>query len=207
MLIERLKKMEKENKDNIEALEKKNKENIDALKKALEKKNKENIDALKNTWEIEKKEMKTHMDTLEKNDNMMKEEIKNLKYMLGSVQIRDLAKNFLRNFSTYLTIPDLNIIKKDKKKKWEMIVKRVEEYYIQYQHSPKFNAFVEVLKKSENIIKEGNSFPHNLSLELLEKEIIEISKKYNIFPNTEKLCFLLYLRVSEDLFINCYDFL
>lgn len=144
--------------------------------------------------------MKNHMNTLEK-------EIKNLKSILGSIQTRDLAKNLLKEFKFYLTSEDIKNIKNDKSKKWEYIVKRVEENYRKYQKNPKFDAFIEIFKKSKEIIKNGNSFAHNLSIELYEKEISEISKKNNILANTEKICFLLYLQVPENLFMNCYNLL
>ena len=52
-----------------------------------------------------------------------------MREVLGKIQNRDLSKNFLRFFKTYLTQEDLNEIRKNKKLRGEIIPKRIKELF------------------------------------------------------------------------------
>jgi len=169
-LIDTLKKDNNEMKNSINALEKNKEEN------------QQNYNALKNdvnALEKDKEENQQNYNELKNDVNQLKIDIKNLKLMVGKVQIRDMAKNFLNNFQTYLTKKDWDIIKMDKRKKWDLIVQRVEDTYLEYKINPKFPAFIEVFKKSKKVIENENNIALNLNIDLFEKEILEISKECN----------------------------
>ena len=47
--------------------------------------------------------------------NTLKDDIKKIKPILGSIQVRNLAKNFLNRYSNHLTDEDKKIFAKEKK--------------------------------------------------------------------------------------------
>ena len=143
--------------------------------------------------------------TLTTEINTLKEEIKSLKTILGSIQVRDYAKKFMNQFKYLLNKVDKKNIKKNKEDKWKIIRQRIQNSFQKYESRPKYESFIELIKKSERVIKNGNKEAHNINLKIYEKEIIEIAEKNQfIIPNSNKLFFLIQLGVSEDSFKDGY---
>ena len=146
--------------------------------------------------------------TLTTEINTLKEEIKSLKTILGSIQVRDYAKKFMNQFKYLLNKVDKKNIKKNKEDKWKIIRRRIQNSFQKYESRPKYESFIELIKKSERVIKNGNKEAHNINLKIYEKDIIEIAEKNQfIIPNSNKLFFLIQLGVSEDSFKDGYQFL
>ena len=161
-----------------------------------------------NSLEGDKNKMEKEINKMKKESKIMKDEIKHLKDMLGSIQVRDLAKNFMNQFKYLLTKSDYYSIKKKYKSKWEIIRERVEIYFHAYINNPKYDSFIELFKKSEKIIKYGNNEAHSIALAVYEKNIIETAKRHNLsLTDSNKIFFLLQLGVSEKSFKNGYKFL
>ena len=145
---------------------------------------------------------------MKKESKIMKDDIQNLKDMLGSIQVRDLAKNFMNQFKYLLTKSDYYSIKKKYKSKWEIIRERVEIYFHAYINNPKYDSFIELFKKSENVNKYGNNEAHSIALEVYEKNIIETAKRYKLsLTDSNKIFFLIQLGVSKNSFKDGYQFL
>ena len=140
--------------------------------------------------------------------NTLIKEIENLKTILGSIQVRDFAKKFMNQFKYLLNQSDIKNIKKNKADKWKIIRERIQCSFQKYDNRPKYESFIELIKKSEKVINFGDKEAHNINLKIYEKDIIEIAEKNQyIIPNTNKLFFLIQLRVSEDSFKDGYQFL
>ena len=153
-------------------------------------------------------EMANKIKSLEGDNKIMKDDIQHLKNMLGSIQVRDLAKNFMNQFTYLLTEEDYDEIKIKKKSKWEKITEKVEISFQGYKKSPKYDSFIELFKKSENVIKYGNNEAHSIALEVYEKNIIETAKRYNLsLTDSNKIFFLIQLGVSKNSFKDGYQFL
>ena len=153
-------------------------------------------------------EMANKIKSLEGDNKIMKDDIQHLKNMLGSIHVRDLAKNFMNQFTYLLTEEDYDEIKIKKKSKWEKITEKVEISFQGYKKSPKYDSFIELFKKSENVIKYGNNEAHSIALEVYEKNIIETAKRYKLsLTDSNKIFFLIQLGVSKNSFKDGYQFL
>ena len=68
------------------------------------------------------------------NMKMRREDLENsneeIKDVLGSIQIRDLGKNFLRAFNKYLTSNDFKLISTDYSQKGQIIANRIKEKFL-----------------------------------------------------------------------------
>ena len=68
----------------------------------------------------------------------------------------------------------------------------------------------EIVKKSGDTLNSGNTYAHSIFFEDYEKEILEFKAKYNIKltndETLEKILFLKEIGISDDTFINCFNF-
>ena len=84
--------------------------------------------------------------------------------ILGNIQYRDLSKNFLRYFKTFLTDEDWKRIRKNKYKRGEIIAERIEKSYPK-TGKQKMSTVRELVKKSSNLIQEGNYLAYSPTLD------------------------------------------
>ena len=202
-LIQEMNEMKKENDKRFEELIKKNEERekkFDNLLKELTKKDEEREKKLVELEEISQKQ--------ETEITEIKTQLNKVIITLGHIQIRDKAKNILRPFESLLDKEDIEQIKNNKKKKWELIASKIKENYRQYEKSIKYKAFVEIVEKSAESITKGNDDAHQVILEYYEKNIDAIIQgKENIVINPNKMCFLLLINVPKNLLIEAYNLL
>ena len=102
-----------------------------------------------------------------------------MREVLGKIQNRDLSKNFLRFFKTYLTQEDLNEIRKNKKLRGEIIPKRIKELFPEAKKE-KLEIVQKLIESSSNLIKHGNYFAHYITLDNYENEIQAYKEKNNL---------------------------
>ena len=167
---------------------------------------------LKQSQELKKqsqelKKQSQDIKELKENVDFLTEECQDMKEILGNIQYRDLSKNFLRSFSTFLSDEDWRLIKKDKTKKGELIIERIEEKYPK-AGKQKMSIVKKLIKNSFNLIQEGNYLAHSQTLDKYEDEINAYKKKKNLKNLTSPIafCFLVNLGISDDLFDNAYSF-
>ena len=154
------------------------------------------------------KEMNQDIEGLKERVEFLENECQDMKGMLGNLQCRDLSKNFLRCFGTFLTEEDWKSINKDKNKKGKIIAERIKQLYPNAKKE-KMEIVLELVKNSFNLIKEGNNLAHSLTLDLHKNELNAYKQKNNLKKLTSpiKFCFLISLRISDELFDNAYSFL
>ena len=146
--------------------------------------------------------------------NTLKDDIKKIKPILGSIQVRNLAKNFLNRYSNHLTDEDKKNICK-RKKRWALIAERgiehLKDFYKDYIRTDEFKSLIIIKESSLRIINESNSFAHSFNCELFLEEIEEYKKQKilidNDGKNLTKLYFLSKLNITYDYIKNCYEFL
>ena len=127
---------------------------------------------------------------------------------MGNIQYRDLSKNFLRYFKTFLTDEDWKRIRKNKYKRGEIIAERIEKSYPKAEKQ-KMSIVRELVKKSSNLIQEGNYLAYSPTLDKYVDEINAYRKKKNLKNLTSPIafCFLVNLGISDDIFDKAYSFL
>ena len=145
---------------------------------------------------------------LKESVDFLTEECQDMKEILGNIQYRDLSKNFLRSFSSFLTEEDWYLIKKDKSEKGEIIAERIKQYYPK-AGKQKMSIVRKLVENSANLIQEGNYLEHSQTLDKYVDEINAYKKKKNLNNLTSPVafCFLLNLGIADDLFDNAYSFL
>ena len=181
--------------------------NINKVLEEINRKFKEKDDEIEKLRKNMEKEIKDK-NKMKIEMKIMKDDIQNLKNMIGSIQVRDLAKTFMNQFKYLLNNNDKDKININKEEKWKIIRERVEKSFQEYDHSTKYVSFIELLRKSEIVIKIGNKEAHTIALEIYEKKICEIAEKLKLtMPNSNKLFFLIELGVSENSFKDGYQFL
>ena len=172
---------------------------------------KQNI--LKQNQKLEKQDQemtkqRQDINELKANVESLANECEELKEILGNIQFRDLSKNFLRSFYSFLTEEDWKKIGKNKNKKGEIIAKIIEKCYPEAEKQ-KMKIVQELIRNSSNLIQEGNYLAHTPTLEKYEDEINAYKRKKNvkILASPIAFCFLVNLGISEDSFDNAYRFL
>ena len=175
--------------------EKKFKEELFKLKEKLSKLNEENS---KQKEENDKKFYDLQND------------IKYLKNIVGSIQIRSFAKNFLNIFEKHLTQIEKEEIRNDNTKKGELILGAMRRKYKAHINNENFIIISEIVKKSGQTLNEGNRNAHSLELKDYEKEIKLFKEKFNIAlvnnESMEKILFLMKIGIPDDTFKKCYNF-
>ena len=137
--------------------------------------------------------------------NTLKDDIKKIKSILGGIQVRDLAKNFLNRYSIHLTDEDKKKISTKEKKRWALIAERgiehLKVFYKDYVETDGFKSLIKIIESSLRIINEGNSFAHSFNCELFLEEIEEYKKQKILIDNDGKNL------TKHDYIKNCYEFL
>ena len=147
------------------------------------------------------KDLKESIEELEVNYQEIKD-------TLGSIQCRDLSKNFLRAFGRYLTETDFKKIWNDKRKRGKIITNRIAALYPNADKK-KMELIKNLIKKSSDLILDGNYFAHELEYEQYEEEFqaYKREKKPKKLTSPFAFCFLINLGISDDLFDDSYSFL
>ena len=77
-----------------------------------------------------------------------------------------------------------------------------------YTNEPRYKSFIEIVNKSEITINKGNDYAHKFEIDKYEDKAKEFILNNNLnIANMNKICFLLEIGVSKDLFIDGYNFL
>ena len=133
--------------------------------------------------------------------NTLKKELKKVTNILGPIQARKLAKSLLNQFYFLLTKEEKQTIENNSKMRWPIIQERIEKFFKQYEINPKYDLFIEIIRKSAELIERGNDGAHSVNIDLYEKEIYKIAAKQKILiPNSDitKLFFLYQLGISDE---------
>ena len=131
---------------------------------------KQNQELIRQSQDI--KELKESVDFLI-------EECQDMKEILGNIQYRDLSKNSLRSFNTFLSEEDWHLFKKDKIIKGKFIVERIKEDNPKAEKD-KMSIVKNKIKNSFNLIQEGNHQAHSQTLDKYQDEIGAYKKKKNL---------------------------
>ena len=187
---------------------------IQKLMDEINKMKKENNEKFKDT-EKRFKDAEKRIEQLENENNILKTEISKTKAKLdevtktlGDIQLRDIAKNFLKSFNIQLDKKDEETIKQNKKMKWHIISEKIKEEYKKYENSAKYEAFIEIVEKSAETVDKGNQFAHKINIEYYENNIDRFTQDNKIkIINPIKMFFLLQIKVSENCLLNGYELL
>ena len=187
-------------------------EEMEILKQEMNSKEDQHLDEMikmKNAFKEEMNSKETrHMEEMKiyaTELNTLKDDIKKIKSILGGIQVRDLAKNFLNRYSIHLTDEDKKKISTKEKKRWALIAERgiehLKVFYKDYVETDGFKSLIKIIESSLRIINEGNSFAHSFNCELFLEEIEEYKKQKILIDNDGKNL------TKHDYIKNCYEFL
>ena len=109
--LDEMKKMENVLKEEMNSKEGHHLDEMKLLKQKMNSKEARHLEEIK----ILKKNMKSIDSKYTTELNTLKDDIKKIKPILGSIQVRNLAKNFLNRYSNHLTDEDKKIFAKEKK--------------------------------------------------------------------------------------------
>jgi hypothetical protein len=171
-----------------------------------ENENKRRFSELEKKVSEQKDEILKHKDEISK----LQSEIECLKGTISTIQIRKLAKNFLNIFKSNLSQEEIEIIKQDNTKRAEETIKSLRRKYPLSTETENFKIVCEIVNKSGETLNKGNCFAHSLNLKDYEVEIMEYKEKHNIKlandETLEKIFFLKKIKVSDDSFDKCFQF-
>ena len=172
---------------------------------------KKKVDAMDNTIGIMKdniEQMKRQIQNISKENWFIKEKIGDLKEVLGEIQCRDLSRNFLENFHSYLTNSDKRDIKQGKITRGKAISNRIREKFSGVNQK-KLSVVQHLLETSSDLIEEGNYFAHELFMENFDKIMEDYKAKNNLdeIESPEIFCFLTNFGLTGDLFDDSFSFL
>ena len=191
----------------------------------LEKRNKKKFKDQEKFFEEEKKNEKMFknklMELAKKLSEMQKEneqkflelesEINSLKDIVGTIQIRPLAKNFLKIFKNDFNQDEKEKIKKDKSKKDEVTLESLKKKYSNYVDKENFKVVSEIVEKSEKALNKENDFVYSQNLKDYKEEIMQFKEKLNIKLDDveilQKILFLKKIGISDSNFNKCFEFL
>ena len=117
--LDEMKKMENVLKEEMNSKEGHHLDEMKLLKQKMNSKEARHLEEIK----ILKKNMKSIDSKYTTELNTLKYDIKTIKSILGSIQVRNLAKNFLNRYSIHLTDEDKKNMSK-RKKRWALIAER-----------------------------------------------------------------------------------
>lgn len=143
----------------------------------------------------------------------LEKDIQYLKNIIGSIQIRKLAKNFLNIFRNQLNSTEEEIINQDNTKKGEITLKALKRNYKDYIDGENFQIIEEIVKGAGKTYNDGNKEAHTLNIKYYEKEIIEFKNKFSIstksndYDSLNKILFLKQIGTSDNNFVKCYNFI
>ena len=193
------------------------KEKVDTMENKMEQM-KEKVDTMENkmeqmkekvaTTENKMEQMNQQIQELSKENDSIKEKLGDLKEVLGEIQTRDLIRNFLECFKTYLTPKDKNDIKDGKITTGKALSNRIGIIFSGVDKN-KLYLVQNLLEISSDLLGEGNYFAHELFVENFDRKIEDYKKKNNLdkIESPEIFCFLTNFDLTDTLFDNSYSFL
>ena len=183
-------------------------ESIICLKEDM-KLQREDMKRQKEDMEQQREDMEQQIESLREDVESLKYENEEIKDALSDIQCRGQIKNFLRGFKKLLKKEDYIAIKKDEKKKGEIISRRVGTEFKQCKNKKNLRSIQNIIKIAYNSLLRGNDLAHSLTLEYFEKDIAEYKakKKLNYLPSQEIFCFLVGIGIPDNDFDNAYDLL
>ena len=141
----------------------------------------------------------------------LESEINSLKDIVGTIQIRPLAKNFLKIFKNDFNQDEKEKIKKDKSKKDEVTLESLKKKYSNYVDKENFKVVSEIVEKSEKALNKENDFVYSQNLKDYKEEIMQFKEKLNIKLDDveilQKILFLKKIGISDSNFNKCFEFL
>ena len=202
-------------------------ENVEKLNGEMEKKNQE-INRLNKEYDLlieenklqkknieqlveENKEQNKNIDNLEQRIENLENDCDELKYIISKIQFRDLSKNFLRCFNSYLLDEDFDKIKANKQLRGEIISNRINKLFPNADKE-RMKIIQDLLRYSSDLINKGNYLAHSITIEEYENEIknYKEEKKIKQIQSPVIFCFVYFLEISEqydESFDNSYSFL
>jgi len=125
--------------------------------------------------EYKMEQMNQQIQGLSKENDSIKEKLDELKEVLGEIQTRDLIRNFLKCFKTYLTQSERDDVRDGKMTTGKAISKRIVTIFPGVDQD-KLYIVQNLLEASSDLLKEGNYFAHELFLENFDKNIEDYKK-------------------------------
>ena len=202
-------------------------ENVEKLNGEMEKKNQE-INRLNKEYDLlieenklqkknieqlveENKEQNKNIDNLEQRIENLENDCDELKYIISKIQFRDLSKNFLRCFNSYLLDEDFDKIKANKQLRGEIISNRINKLFPNADKE-RMKIIQDLLRYSSDLINKRNYLAHSITIEEYENEIknYKEEKKIKQIQSPVIFCFVYFLEISEqydESFDNSYSFL
>ena len=123
------------------------------------------------------KQLEETIQSLYDEINIINNKNEEIKQALVKIQTRDMSKNFLRCFYSYLTKNDFKRIRKNYNLKGKIISDRIKEKFINIKEKEKLNIVLELIKRSFDSIMFGNDSAHSLTVDYYEEEIAQFKKK------------------------------
>ena len=148
------------------------------------------------------KQLEETIQSLYDEINIINNKNEEIKQALVKIQTRDMSKNFLRCFYSYLTKNDFKRIRKNYNLKGKIISDRIKEKFINIKEKEKLNIVLELIKRSFDSIMFGNDSAHSLTVDYYEEEIAQFKKKNEkkLINSSEIFCFLVALELGEEKF-------
>ena len=164
-----------------------------------------------NSLEQEKIKSDERINSLKQENIKRKNEIMRLNDILGRIQLRGMAKNFLKSFNKYLSNDEKKQITEDSNKRGEVTLNSFKREFRNYKEKNGYKIIEEIIKKSGDILAKGNTEAHTINLDIYSDEINPIKNRLNIKEEDEdklqKVFYLLKIKVENDSFENCFGFL
>ena len=159
--------------------------------------------------------IKSKLSEMEKDNEQkfleLESKINSLKDLVGNIQIRSLAKNFLKIFKNGFNQDEKEKIQKDKSKKDEVTLESLKRKYSNYVDKENFKTVSELIKKSGKALNKDNDFAYSQNLKDYKEEIMQFKEKLNIKLDDveilEKIIFLKKIGISDSNFNKCFEFL
>ena len=200
-IYEKLNKMEKFEKSDLEEIKKLMKYLIDDNKiiKDKLKRNEEELANMKKANEEKLANMKNDFD----------KKINDIKVVVNNIQVRNLSKNFLFNFYPYLTEDDKFNIYINSKLKGKIISERLKKKFPKHTDNKKFKLILKLIDRSANSLNKGNFSAHSIEYDYYKEKIESFKKrrKIGVMDYTDIFCFLVGINVDTISFDEAYDFL
>jgi hypothetical protein len=151
------------------------------------------------------------INNLKEQVNNLRDECDDLNVTLNKIKFRDLSRNFLRCFYPYLEKDDWKIINNNRNLKGEIISNKIKKKYPKCDEK-KMNLIQNLIKKSSNLLNQGNRFAHHILIKKFQYEIEEYKERNNLdrLSSPNLFCLLLNLGISYDAdetFEDSYSFL
>lgn len=191
------------------------KKNIENIKKELDSKNndlnsiKKELDSKTKDWACLKKAMDKDKKILNEKIDDLYSKNDEMKQILGNIQTRDFAKNFLRCFKRYLTDEDKKEIEDNLFSKGKIISKRIQEKFSAYKENREMDVLLNLINFSFDSLNTGNTMAHSILIENYKEEIGEYKKikKLRTLNSPYIFCFLIGLGIPEEYFDESFAFL